>query len=177
MREDARWIGVVLLAWWFVLVAQGPAGAAQSSSDPPLHHSDPCWRLLRQSTAKLQEMLDSRLRQGFPITQQLDEGNARLSPLAIQSLDCDSQRVVASGTYEFRGNLGVMDITRRGTTVMQWRLRQPASQHHVALENPAVVDMTFDNPAPWFDGTAIRNWALQLFARPICVDLQSGQPC
>jgi hypothetical protein len=100
-----------------------------------------------------------------------------LSPLAIQSIDCEGQRVVVSGTYEFRGNLGVMDITRRGTTVIQLHLNQRTGQRRVVLEKPEVLDMTFDNPAPWFDGTAIRNWTLELFATPLCIDLQNGQPC
>jgi hypothetical protein len=85
--------------------------------------------------------------------------------------------VVVSGAYEFRGNLGVMDVTRRGTTVMQLHLNESAGQRRVVLEHPIIVDVTFDNPAPWFDGKAIRNWALGLFAAPICVDLEDGQPC
>jgi hypothetical protein len=168
---------VVLLAWWFALVAQGSAGEAKGSSGPPAQTTDPCVGLLQQSTTHLRHILDFRLMQGFPITQQLDEGNARLSALAIQTIDCESQRVVVSGTYEFRGNLGVMDITRRGTTVIQLHLHQLTAQRRVVLENPTVLDMTFDNPAPWFDGTAVRNWTLDLFATPICANLQTGQPC
>jgi hypothetical protein len=170
-------MAVVLLAWWVALVAQGLAGEARGSSDPPAQPQDPCLRLLRQSTAHLRRILDSRLRRGFPITQQLAEGNARLSPLAIHSIDCESRQVVVSGAYEFRGNLGVMDVTRRGTTVIQLHLNESAGQPRVALEKPKIMDVTFDNPAPWFDGAAIRNWALDLFATPICVNLEDGQPC
>ena len=82
-----------------------------------------------------------------------------------------------SGSYEFRGNLGVMDITRRGTTVLQWRLNPKLEQRQVWLEAPEVLEVTFDNPAPWFDGKAISNWVLSLFAHPVCAALENGQPC
>ena len=114
---------------------------------------------------------------GFPATAQLDEGNARLSPLSIVSIDCKQQRVVVSGSYEFRGNLGVMDITRRGTMVLQWHLSPKLEQRQVWLEAPEVLEVTFDNPAPWFDGKAISNWVLSLFAHPVCAALENGQPC
>jgi hypothetical protein len=111
------------------------------------------------------------------VTAQLDEGNARLSPLAILALDCGEQRVVASGSYEFRGNLGVMDITRRGTTRLQFHLRPHTEQRQVWLEAPKVLEVTFDNPAPWFDGKAISTWVLALFSKPVCASLENGQPC
>ena len=114
---------------------------------------------------------------GFPVTAQLDEGNARLSPLSVVLVDCEQQRVVVSGSYEFRGNLGVMDITRRGTTVLQFRMSPKPGQRQVWLEDPEVLDVTFDNPAPWFDGKAISNWARSLFVKPVCVNLHNGQPC
>jgi hypothetical protein len=172
-----QWRLVLVLAWWCALVAQSSAGEARGLSNRQAQGKDPCYRLLQQSTTHLRRILDLRLTQGFPISQQLDEGNAHLSPLAVQIIDCEGQRVVVSGTYEFRGNIGVMDITRRGTTVIQLRLKQPIGQRHVLLEKPEVLDITFDNPAPWFDGTAIRNWALALFATPICANFPSGQPC
>jgi hypothetical protein len=125
----------------------------------------------------LQKILEVRLRRGFPVTAQLDEGNARLSPLSITGIDCERQRVVASASYEFRSNLGVMDITRRGATVLQWRLSPKPDQRQVWLEAPEALEVTFDNPAPWFDGKAISNWALSLFADPVCVVLENGQPC
>jgi leucyl-tRNA synthetase len=86
-------------------------------------------------------------------------------------------REVVSGTYEFRGNLGVMDVTRRGTAVLQLQLSPKATQRQVWLESPEVLEVTFDNPAPWFDGKAISNWALFLFAKPVCANLRNGQPC
>jgi hypothetical protein len=138
---------------------------------------DPCLSLTRQSTKHLQQILEMRLMRGFPATAQLAEGNARLSPLSILLVDCEQQRIVVSGSYEFRGNLGVMDITRRGTTALQFRLTPKPGQRQVWLEDPEVLDITFDNPAPWFDGKAISNWALSLFATPVCANLQTGQPC
>jgi hypothetical protein len=138
---------------------------------------DPCQLLTRQSAKHLRQILDFRLLRGFPLTAQLDEGNARLSPFSIVIIDCEQQRVVVSGSYEFRGNLGVMDITRRGTTVLQFRLDPKPGQHQVWLEDPEVLDVTFDNPAPWFDGKAISNWTRALFVKPVCANLQNGQPC
>jgi hypothetical protein len=125
----------------------------------------------------VQAILDGRLRHGFPVTAQLDEGNARLLPLSILSIDCEQQRVVVSGSYEFRSNLGVMDITRRGTMVLQWRLSPRPEPRQVWLEAPEAVEVTFDNPAPWFDGKAISNWVLSLFPSPVCASLHNGQPC
>jgi hypothetical protein len=125
----------------------------------------------------LRHILALRLTRGFPVTAQLDEGNARLSPLSIVTLDCEQQRVVVSGSYEFRGHLGVIDITRRGTTVLQFHLSPQPGQRQVWLEDAEVLDVSFDNPAPWFDGQAIRAWALSLFAKPVCADAQNGQAC
>ncbi|HSF33924.1 MAG TPA: hypothetical protein VLK82_26135 [Candidatus Tectomicrobia bacterium] len=133
--------------------------------------------MLHQTAKQLREILEYRLVQGFPITAQLNEGNARLSPLSIRIVDCQERRVVVSGSYEFRGNLGVMDITRRGTTVVQFHLSPRPGQRQVWLTTPEVLDVTFDNPAPWFDGKAIGNWALSIFAHPVCANLQNGQPC
>jgi hypothetical protein len=130
-----------------------------------------------QSTKHLGRILEFRLLRGFPLTAQLDEGNARLSPWSIVNIDCDQQRVVVSGSYEFRSNLGVIDVTRRGMTVLQFHLRPKPEQQEVWLEDPEVLDVTFDNPAPWFDGKAISNWARALFVNPVCANLQNGQPC
>jgi hypothetical protein len=143
-------------------------------TEPP---QDPCQLLLGESVTHIQNILDVRLMRGFPVTAQLNEGNARLSPLSIVSIDCEQRRGVVSGSYEFRGNLGVMDITRRGTTVLQWRLSPKLEQRQVWLEAPEVLEVTFDNPAPWFDGKAISNWVLSLFAQPVCAALENGQPC
>ena len=74
-------------------------------------------------------------------------------------------------------NLGVMDITRRGTTVLQFHLNPMPAERQVWLDEPELLEVTFENPAPWFDGRAISKWALSLFATPICADLQNGQPC
>jgi hypothetical protein len=111
------------------------------------------------------------------VTAQLEEGNARLSPLSTRTVDCEQQRVVASASYEFRGNLGVMDVTRRGTTVLQFHLNPKPVDRQLWLEAPEVLDVTFDNPAPWFDGKAIGNWVLSLFPKPVCANLHNGQPC
>ena len=70
-----------------------------------------------------------------------------------------------------------MDITRRGTTVLQLRLSPKLEQRQVWLEAPEALEVTFDNPAPWFDGKAISNWVLSLFAHPVCAALENGQPC
>jgi hypothetical protein len=143
-------------------------------ADPP---QDPCQLLLQESVGHVQTILDRRLMHGFPVTAQLAEGHARLAPLSILSIDCAQRHVVVSGSYEFRGNLGVMDITRRGTTVLQFRLRPKPEQRQVWLEAPEALEVTFDNPAPWFDGKAISNWALALFANPMCASLVNGQSC
>jgi hypothetical protein len=50
-------------------------------------------------------------------------------------------------------------------------------QRQVWLEDPEVLDVTFDNPAPWFDGKAISNWARSLFVKPVCANLHNSQPC
>jgi hypothetical protein len=149
-------------------------GEAPNQASPP---KDSCQPLIRHSATHLRHILDVRLMRGFPVTAQLAEGNARLSPLSILSIDCEQQRVVVSGIYEFRGNLGVMDITRRGATVLQFHINPKPVERQVWLEDPEVVEVTFDNPAPWFDGKAISNWALSLFPKPVCADLQNGQPC
>jgi hypothetical protein len=171
------WIVVGLLLWSLIPTLFPWAGeerqAPRQAGPPP----DPCQSLMRESSTHLQKILDVRLRRGFPVTAQLDEGNARLSPLSITSIDCEQQRVVASGSYEFRSNLGVMDITRRGATVLQWRLSPKPEQRQVWLEAPEALEVTFDNPAPWFDGKAISNWVLSLFADPVCAVLENGQPC
>jgi hypothetical protein len=168
----------VWILWWLLLIAvyswagEGRQMAAQRSLP-----QDPCQSFIWQSTKQLEQILTFRLLRGFPLTAQLDEGNARLSPLSIVSLDCAQQRVIVSGNYEFRGNLGVMDITRRGTTVLQFHLSPKPGQQQVWLEAPEVLEVTFDNPAPWFDGQAIRNWARAIFLNPMCANLQNGQPC
>ncbi len=126
---------------------------------------------------QLRQALDFRLMQAFPAEAPLDEGYARLSPLSILAIDCEHQHMAVSGSYEFRGNLGVMDVTRRGTLVLELQLTPRPDEGQVLLEKSQVADITFDNPAPWFDGKAISNWALTLFATPPCVQLQSGLPC
>ena len=152
----------------------GEGRQVPQQAGPP---QDPCQLLLRESVTHVQKILDVRLMRGFPVMAQLDEGNARLSSLSILSIDCEQQRAVISGSYEFRGNLGVMDITRRGTTVLQLRLSPKLQQRQVWLEAPEALEVTFDNPAPWFDGKAISNWVLSLFADPVCAFLENGQPC
>jgi hypothetical protein len=171
------WIVVGLLLWLFVPMFHTVAGEERQGPQQAGPPQDSCQLLLRASAADLQKILDARLMRGFPATAQLDEGNARLSPLSIHSIDCEQQLVVIAGSYEFRGNLGVMDITRRGTTVLQLRLSPKLEQRQVWLEAPEALEVTFDNPAPWFDGKAISNWALSLFAHPVCVSLDNGQPC
>jgi hypothetical protein len=171
------WIVVGLLLWSLVPMLYTLAGEGKQvppQAGPP---QDPCQLSLRQSVTDLQKILDVRLMRGFPVTAQLDEGNARLSPLSVLSLDCEQQRVVISGSYEFRGNLGVMDVTRRGTAVLQLRMSPKLEQRQVWLEAPEALEVTFDNPAPWFDGKAISNWVLSLFANPVCASLVNGQPC
>jgi hypothetical protein len=171
------WIVVGLLICSLIPTLYTLASERQQGSDRVGPPQDPCQPLLQQSAKQLRHILDVRLTRGFPVTAQLDEGNARLSPLAIRSVDCEQQYVVVSGSYEFRGNLGVMDITRRGTTVLQFRLRPKPDQRQLWLEAPEVLDVSFDNPAPWFDGKAISNWALSLFTTPVCANLQTGQAC
>jgi hypothetical protein len=177
-RPTARsWIVAGLLSWSLIVALHTSAGAGGQVPDQSGQPQDSCQSLLRQSAEHLRQILDVRLLQGFPITAQLAEGNARLSPLSIVSVDCEQQRVVVSGSYEFRSNLGVMDITRRGTTVLQFHLSPKAGQQQVWLEDPEILDVTFDNPAPWFDGKAISNWALSLFGKPVCAHVQNGQAC
>jgi hypothetical protein len=171
------WI-VVGLLWWslapMLYTLAGEGRQVPQQAGPP---QDSCQLLLRESVTHVQKILDARLMRGFPVMAQLDEGNARLSALSIFSIDCEQQRVVVSGSYEFRGNLGVMDITRRGTTVLQLRLSPKLEQRQVWLEAPEALEVTFDNPAPWFDGKAISSWVLSLFADPVCAFLENGQPC
>ncbi len=171
------WMGILLMAWLLIASAQAWAGKAGGSSHQAGQANDPCWRLLRQSAAQLRQILDLRFSRDFPVEAQLDEGHARLSSLSILDIDCEHQRVVVSAAYEFRGNIGVMDVTRRGTAVLQLHLTPRSEQRQMVLEEPTIVDLTFDNPAPWFDGKAIVNWALTLFARPTCVTSPSGLPC
>jgi hypothetical protein len=171
------WIVVGMLLWLLVPMLDTWAGAGRQGPSPAGSPQDPCQPLLQESVTHVQEILDRRLRRGFPMTAQLDEGNARLEPLSILSIDCEQQRVVVSGSYEFRGNLGVMDLTRRGTMVLQLRLSHRPEPRQVWLEAPEAVEVTFDNPAPWFDGKAISNWVLSLFANPVCASLRHGQPC
>jgi hypothetical protein len=172
-----RWIVVGLLWWSLVPMLYTLAGEGRQVPQQAGPQQDPCQLLLRESVTHVQKILDVRLMRGFPMMAQLDEGNARLSSLSILSIDCEQQHVVVSGSYEFRGNLGVMDITRRGTTVLQLRLRPKLEQRQVWLESPEALEVTFDNPAPWFDGKAISNWVLSLFADPVCAFLENGQPC
>jgi hypothetical protein len=171
------WLGAALLLGVLILLPLTLPGMGGEVSKRPVGPQDPCQPLIQQTTKHLREILASRLVRGFPMTAQLDEGNARLSPMSLLLVDCAERRVVVSGSYEFRGNLGVMDITRRGTTVLQFSMSPKPSQHQVWLETPEILDVTFDNPAPWFDGKAIRNWVLSLFAEPVCTHLQNGQPC
>jgi hypothetical protein len=171
------WVIVGLLLWSLVptlytLAGEGRQGPQQVNPPP-----DSCQPLLGQNVKHLKQILDARLARGFPVTEQLNEGNARLSPLSVLSIDCEQQRVVVSGSYEFRGNLGVMDITRRGTTVLQFRLSPKPDQRQVWLEAVEAPGVTFDNPSPWFDGKAISNWVLSLFANPVCASLENGQHC
>jgi hypothetical protein len=170
-------MAVGLLLCWLIPMLQPLAYAAKEAPNQAGQPKDSCQLLIRDTSIHLRHILDLRLMRGFPVTAQLAEGNARLSPLSILTVDCEQQRVVVSGTYEFRGNLGVMDITRRGTTVLQFHLNPKLAERQVWLEEPEVLDLTFDNPAPWFDGKAISNWALSLFPKPVCADLQNGQPC
>ena len=172
-----RWIVVGLLLCSLVPTFYTFAGKGRQrpqQMNPPL---DSCQPLLGENVDHLRQILDGRLARGFPVTAQLNEGNARLSPLSILSIDCEQQRVMVSGSYEFRGNLGVMDITRRGTAVLQFHLRPVIEQRQLWLEAPDVLEVTFDNPAPWFDGKAISNWVLALFTKPLCASLDNGQPC
>jgi hypothetical protein len=171
------WTFVGLLLWSLMLTLHPLAGGGGELPNQAGQPKDPCQPLIRQSTKHLWEILEARLRRGFPVAAQLEEGNARLSPPSIVIVDCAQQRVVVSGNYEFRGNLGVMDVTRRGTTALQFRMTHKPAERQVWLEDPEVLDVTFDNPAPWFDGKAISNWALFLFAKPVCANLRNGQPC
>lgn len=108
---------------------------------------------------------------------QLDEGHARLSSLSMQQLECEKLHVAVSGEYEFRGNLGVMDVTRRGTLSLGLQLTPRREDQQILLDRPRIQGITFENPAPWFDGKAIANWVLEFFATPICAQLPSGLPC
>jgi hypothetical protein len=166
-----------MLFWLLFFIAPAFAHEGKELRNQATPAQDTCQPLIRRSTTHLRHVIDSRLMQGFPMTVQLEEGNARLSPLSTRTVDCEQQRVVVSATYEFRGNLGVMDITRRGTTVLQFHLNPKPAERQVWLEAPEVLDVTFDNPAPWFDGKAISNWALSLFPKPVCANLHNGQPC
>jgi hypothetical protein len=171
------WIVVGLLLGALILPPHTLPGGGGEVPKQDVGPQDPCQPLIQQSAKHLREILEYRLVRDFPMTAQLDEGNARLLPMSILLVDCAARRVTVSGSYEFRGNLGVMDITRRGTTVLQFRMSPQPGQRQVWLEAPEVLDVTFDNPAPWFDGKAISNWALSLFATPVCANLQNGQPC
>jgi hypothetical protein len=167
---------------WLLLCSVVVCVAAWAGSDGrvPTQHGqrhDSCLHLLDRSTSQLHQLLEMHLTRRFPVTAQLPEGNARLTAPSLALLDCDQQRIVVSSRYEFRGNIGVMDLTRRGAAVIQLRLRPQPEQRQVRLEDPTVLDITFDNPAPWFDGKAITSWVLELFATPLCARLQNGQPC
>jgi hypothetical protein len=176
-RSPRHPIATGTLLWLLFLIVPAFAYEERESPSEAKPTKDFCQLLTRHSTNHLRHIIDSRLTQGFPVTAQLEEGNARLSPLSIRSVDCEQQRVVASATYEFRGNLGVMDVTRRGTTVLQFHLNPKPADRQLWLEAPEVLDVTFDNPAPWFDGKAIGNWARSLFPTPVCANLHNGQPC
>jgi hypothetical protein len=171
------WIIDSLLFWSLIVALHTGAGEGGQMPNQGGQPQDPCQFLIRQSADHLRQILDFRLLRGFPVTAQLAEGNARLAPLSIVMIDCEQQRVEVSGGYEFRSNFGVIDITRRGTAVLQFRMRSKPGQHQVWLEDPEVLDVTFDNPAPWFDGKAISNWARTLFVEPVCANVQNGQPC
>ena len=163
--------------WLFFLIAPALASEGIGTPDQAKPAKDSCQLLTQHSATHLRNVIDSRLTPGFPVRAQLEEGNAKLSPLSIRTIDCEQQRVVVSAAYEFRGNLGVMDVTRRGTTVLQFHLNPKPADQQVWLDAPEVLDVTFDNPAPWFDGKAISNWALSLFPAPVCANLHNGQPC
>jgi hypothetical protein len=169
--------GVLLLLSTLLMGVDAWAGTAVPVPQRPEQPQDPCLRVLGQSATHLRQILDARLRRRFPVTAQLAEGNAQLSGLDLRVLDCEQRRLIVSSTYKFRGNIGVMDLTRRGTLVMQLRLTPQAGQRQVRLEGPEVLDITFDNPAPWFDGKAIQTWAIELLSTPICAYVQNGQPC
>jgi hypothetical protein len=171
------WPWAWLLAGCLLATGGAMVAAARSSPQPGPSASDPCHARLGQPATPLRQILEARLRQGLPSAAQLAEGHARLAPLSVLVVDCQGQRLVASGAYEFRGNIGVMDVTRRGTVVLQWQLRALAERRQVVLESPQVLDLTFANPAPWFDGKAIRTWVLDLFAAPLCASVPGGQPC
>ena len=162
-----------------LLIVGSPAWAGEvgPALGEPHPGDDPCQDLFRTSAMQLRQALDFRLMRDFPAEAQLDEGYARLSPLSIHAIDCERRRIVVSGTYEFRGNLGVMDVTRRGTISLELRLTPRPDEQQVFLEMPQVTDITFDNPAPWFDGKAVATWALTPFATPTCTRLHSGLPC
>jgi len=170
-------ITVSVLFWMFLFTVAAFAREGGEMPNQTQQPKDLCQPLIRYNTTHLRHILDVRLMRGFPVTAQLEEGNAWLSPLTILHVDCQQQRVVVSGAYEFRGNLGVMDITRRGTTVLQFHLNPKPAARQVWLEEPEVLDVSFENPAPWFDGKAIGKWALSLFPKPVCANLQNGQPC
>ena len=162
-----------------MLIISVPAWAAEvgPALNEPSREHDSCQGPFHTGAIQLRQALDFRLMQDFPADAQLDEGYARLSPFSIRAIDCERQRMVVSGTYEFRGNFGVMDVTRRGTIVLELQLAARLGQERVFLEKPQVTDITFDNPAPWFDAKAIGNWALTLFGTRMCAQLQNGLPC
>src|SRR5262245_58044475 len=143
LAQGARrcWIAVGLLLYSLLRTLHpwaGEAGPVPLQASPP---QDSCQPMIQRSAEHLRQILDARLMRGFPMTAQLDEGNARLSPLSILSVDCAQLHVVASGHYEFRGNLGVMDLTRRGTTVLQFRLNPKPKQQQLWLEEPEVLEI------------------------------------
>ena len=175
MRRSVR-ASAVLLSMVLAMTPVLPSRAGEPSQ-PGQPAQDACQRLLQRSATDLQQTLEGRLARSFPIAAQLEEGNARLAVPSILGIDCDQRHAIVSGGYEFRGNLGVMDITRRGAVVVRLHMTLKAAERQVWLDAPEVMDITFDNPAPWFDGKAIGNWALSLFSKPLCAHLQNGRPC
>jgi hypothetical protein len=171
------WKGSGLLLWAFVLMLQPLPGIGAQPLRSVSPSQDRCQASLGRDVEHLRQLIAARLRRGLPITAQLDEGNARLSSWSVLLVDCEQQHVVASGNYEFRGNLGVMDLTRRGAAVLQFQLSSEPRQRQIKLDSPQLLDVTFDNPAPWFDGKAISTWVLALYSQPICMHLPDGQPC
>ena len=162
-----------------LLIAISLAGAGEAQrpqgGSPGTH--DPCEEHFGLPASEVRKTLDARLRYGFPIEAQLDEGHARLAAPSILLLDCEQQRVLVSGAYEFRGNIGVMDVTRRGALILRLQLVPGPEPQQLSLTQAQLQEITFENPAPWFDGKAIRDWGLDLFATPTCARLRSGLPC
>ena len=70
-----------------------------------------------------------------------------------------------------------MDVTRRGALILRLQLVPGPEPQQISLTPAQLQEITFQNPAPWFDGKAIGDWGLDLFATPTCARLHSGLPC